>query len=188
MLNRWLNLSAVCTTFVCISLLSACSSTSDIRSDLHIKGAPDWVNEGTQAIKNKNNRYIHGVGSAPAMGDASLQKATAETRARAEVAKVVSSYLDVSFNDFNRSDNNAGDVEAVNNQNSIEQNIQSLSQAVLNGSTIKGAWLDRRTNILYAAAEYDLKAIEAAVERAETISPAFKEYFNQQGAELFDRL
>ncbi|MCZ6579496.1 MAG: hypothetical protein O6927_09175, partial [Gammaproteobacteria bacterium] len=67
-------------------VLGACSSKTVIESDMGLSGAPDWVNEGTQAVKDDDGRLIHGVGMAPAMGDVSLQKATADNRARAEIA------------------------------------------------------------------------------------------------------
>ena len=65
-------------------LLSACSDKSFIESDMGLSDAPDWVNEGTQAVSDDDGRLIHGVGMAPAMGDVSLQKATADNRARAD--------------------------------------------------------------------------------------------------------
>ena len=77
------------------SALSACSSTTQVESDLSIKGAPDWVNEGTHILNDKDGRLFHGVGLASPMGDMSLQKSVADDRARAEVARVLSSYMDV---------------------------------------------------------------------------------------------
>ena len=80
------------TTFL---MLSACGGKTMVESDLGIRGAPDWVNEGTQYLNDKNGRLFHGVGQAPVMGDDSLQKTTADNRARAEVTRILTSYLDV---------------------------------------------------------------------------------------------
>ena len=80
-----------------------CSSSTDIESDLGIEDAPDWVNEGSQAVSNKRGRLIQGVGSAPRLGDASLQKATADNRARAEVARIMASYMDIVMEDYSAS-------------------------------------------------------------------------------------
>ncbi len=76
-------------------LLAGCSGKTMVESDLGIKGAPDWVNEGTQVLNDKDGRYFRGVGQAPPMADDSLQISTADSRARAEVAKMISSYIDV---------------------------------------------------------------------------------------------
>ncbi|MCG6934911.1 MAG: hypothetical protein LJE73_03325, partial [Proteobacteria bacterium] len=83
-----------------ILLLAACASKTTVESDLGISGAPDWVNEGTQYLNDKDGRLFHGVGQAPAMGDESLQISTADNRARAEVARILTSYLDVVSNDY----------------------------------------------------------------------------------------
>src|SRR3569832_2031084 len=53
-------------------LLAACSTKNVVESDLHMKGAPDWVNEGTQILKTGDGRLFLGVGSAPPLGDLSL--------------------------------------------------------------------------------------------------------------------
>src|SRR5450759_3079121 len=72
--------------------ISACSSTTKVESDLGIKGAPDWVNEGTNVLNDKDGRLFHGVGSSSPTGDVALQKSVADDRARAEVARALSSY------------------------------------------------------------------------------------------------
>ena len=59
---------------VAITLLAACAGQTKVESDLGIKGAPDWVNEGSQAVNDKKGRLIQGVGSAPNLGDARRNK------------------------------------------------------------------------------------------------------------------
>ena len=83
-----------------IIALTSCAGRTKLESDLAIKGAPDWVNKGTNYVNDKDGRLFHGVGSASAMGDASLQRATADDRARAELERIFSSYLDVVSSDY----------------------------------------------------------------------------------------
>ena len=85
---------------IAVILLTGCSSKTEVDSDLHIKGAPDWVNEGNQMLNDRDGRLFHGIGSAPEMGNLSLQKNTADDRARAELARIFSSYLKVVSNDY----------------------------------------------------------------------------------------
>ncbi|MGH9454496.1 MAG: LPP20 family lipoprotein, partial [Terriglobia bacterium] len=73
--------------------LAACSNRTVVPSNPGIKGAPDWVNQGSQALNDRDGRLIHGIGLAPAMNDLSLQTSTADERARAEVARVLSSFM-----------------------------------------------------------------------------------------------
>ena len=55
------------TTCLLLLLLTACGGSVTIESDLGIKGAPDWVNEGTQAVDNPGGRFLYGVGMAQPM-------------------------------------------------------------------------------------------------------------------------
>ena len=82
---------------------SSQKSSTDIESDMGLENAPAWVNNGTNAVSNEDGQLIHGVGSAPAMGDLSLQKATADNRARAEVARIMSTFIDSTLADYSAS-------------------------------------------------------------------------------------
>jgi hypothetical protein len=168
-----------------VILVVACAGQTKVESDLSIKGAPDWVNEGTQAVSDKNGRLIQGVGSAPNLGDPALQKATADNRARAEIARVLSSYLDVAMNDFLTSSSGQDTGEAVA-ESSIQQQINSISQVVLNGSKILGNWKDKRTDIIYSFAELDLKQVQDVVAANRNMSEDLKRYLAVQGSAVFD--
>ena len=77
---------------VLVAVVSGCSSEpTKVESNLGIKGAPDWVNQGSNILSTKDGRLFHGVGSASQMGDLALQKSVADDRARAEVAREHSS-------------------------------------------------------------------------------------------------
>ena len=108
--------------------ISACSSTTKVESDLGIKGAPDWVNEGTNILSEKDGRLFHGVGSAAPMGDMSLQKSVADDRARSEVARVLSSYMDVVSSDYMSSAKAGG---ANTNEEAVSRQIKALTKVNL---------------------------------------------------------
>src|SRR5690606_24671343 len=92
--------AAVAVLVMGVALAACAGGRTRVESDLAIKGAPDWVNEGVQALDNRGGRLIHGIGSAPKMPDASLQRTTADDRARAEVARVLSSFMNVVSQDY----------------------------------------------------------------------------------------
>ncbi|MBN1378415.1 MAG: hypothetical protein JXA04_04195 [Gammaproteobacteria bacterium] len=172
---------------VAVALLAACAGQTKVESDLGIKGAPDWVNEGSQAINDKKGRLIQGVGSAPNLGDPALQKATADNRARAEIARVLSSYLDVAMNDFLASSNGGQETGGAVAESSVQQQINSISQVVLNGSKILGNWKDKRTDIIYSFAELDLKQVQDVVTANKNMSEDLKRYLATQGDAVFDK-
>lgn len=161
-------------------LLVACSSGTRITSDMQIKGAPDWVNEGTQAVKNKDGRLIHGMGEAPSMGDSSLQKSTADNRARAEIARVLSTVLDDTYSEYTSSTGGEAD-------GSVARALNSSTQQALSGARILGHWKDKKTGIVYALAELDTRALDKALATSNTLSENFRMYYEQNAGAGFDR-
>ena len=170
---------AILTTLAVV--LGGCGGSQTIESDLGIDGAPDWVNEGTQAVDNDGGRFIYGVASAPNLGDEALQLSTADNRARAEVARVVSTYVDATINDYSAS---AGRETA---DLSVEQNISSVTQSVLNGSKVKGRWRDERSGNIWAFVEMDMKTLDDAIATAGKLSQGFKDYYRGHSGTHFER-
>lgn len=175
-----LNTFATCLFVALVGLLSACGGAPTIESDFGIKGAPDWVNEGTQAVENPDGRFLYGVGFAPTMNDVALQRSTADNRARAELAKIVSTYIDATLSDYAAA---SGDSAT----GSIEQSIRSQTQTVLNGAKIKGRWRDERTGTIYSFAEMDMEALDEAVANASKLSESFRQYYDHNATANFKR-
>ena len=167
-----------------VLFVSACGGPTKIKSDLYIKGAPDWVNEGSQAVSDKNGRLIQGMGSAPNLGDDSLQRSTADNRARAEIARVLSTYMDAAINDYLASNPQAENGAA---DSSIQQQINSVSKVVLSGAKIIGRWKDKRTGTVYSFAELDTKYVQDVVSTSEQMNQGLKNYFLDQGDAVFDK-
>ena len=167
---------------VIISLLglAACSSHTTVETDLGIAGAPDWVNEGTQAIDNDDGQLLHGVGMAPAMNDTSLQKSSADNRARAEIAHILQTYVDSTLSDYTAS---VGDSADMN----IERELRASSQIALSGARILGHWKDPNTNDIYAFAELRLDAMDELIAKADNLSDSFKQFYKQNSNANFDR-
>lgn len=142
--------------------------------------APDWVNEGTQAVDDDDGRYIQGVAYAPPLNDQSLQTSTADSRARAEVARVVSSLVDSTLSDYSAS---TGDT-AVSN---IEQTVISSTRTALNGVRIKARWKDTDTGNIYSFAEMDMDALDDSIRTASKLSDNFKAFYTNQANANFER-
>ncbi len=172
---------------VCLSmllLLAGCSGKTMVESDLGLSGAPDWVNEGTQVLNDKGGRYFHGVGQAPPMGDDSLQISTADSRARAEVARIISSFIDVAHHDYSSANGSGGDVAS---EQAISQQIESLSHTNLSGSKIIGHWRDEDTGVIYSIAELDLKQVQKVVDASHKMNEGFSSFLDSHGDNIFDR-
>jgi len=182
------NLTAI-TKLVSLALLltifAACSSTTKVESNLGISGAPNWVNEGTNILNNKDGRLFHGVGSASPMGDMALQKSVADDRARAEVARVLSSYLDVVSSDYMAA---AKSGENAVNEESVSRQIKNISKVNLSGARIIGSWRDPKTNIIYSIAELDMNHVKSTLAGVQDMNADLKRYIETSADNIFDRV
>ncbi|SES64088.1 LPP20 family lipoprotein [Thalassotalea agarivorans] len=167
-------------TLSIVVVIVGCSSGTDIESDLGLENAPDWVNEGSKAIDNDDGRLVQGVGSAPKMGDLSLQKSTADNRARAEIARIMSTFMDATMSDYSASNGEEFDMQ-------VQQVIKSSTQIALNGSKIMGNWRDPETGILFSFAELDMSKLKEAVANADIMNKSFQKYFDDEFDANFDR-
>jgi hypothetical protein len=166
--------------------LAACGGGKTVvESDLGIKGAPDWVNKGTQAVNDKDGRLFHGVGSSPSLGDDALQRSTADDRARAEVARMLSTYVDAVSNDYSAA---AGTGANANADQSVSRQIKAVTKQNLAGSKIIGRWKDSRTNMVYSIAELDFKSVKTTLEGANGMNEDLKRYIGRNGENIFDKV
>lgn len=162
--------------------LVACSGKTVVESDLGLKGAPDWVNEGTNILNDKGGRLFHGVGSAPLMGDTALQQGTADTRARAELARIMSSYLDVVGKDYQASSS----ATEGNAQFAVSQQINSLSQVNVTGSRIIARWKDKKSSVIYSLAEVDMKTVKQNAQTVQELNTGLRQHIDSRGDNIFD--
>jgi hypothetical protein len=167
-----------------VLLMAGCAGKTKVESDLGIKGAPDWVNEGSQILNDKGGRLFHGVGQAPLMGDESLQVSTADNRARSEVARVLSSFFDVVNSDYGSATGSGGEMAA---QQSVARQIESLTQTNLSGARIIGHWRDKKNGTIHAIAELDLEQVKRIVAANQEMNQDFGKFLEAHGDNIFDR-
>jgi hypothetical protein len=166
--------------------LAACGGGKTmVESDLGIKGAPDWVNKGTAVLNDKDGRLFHGVGSSPSLGDEALQRSTADDRARAEVARMLSTYLDVVSSDYAASSGTGANASA---DQSVSRQIKAVTKTNLAGSKIIGRWKDSKTNAVYSIAELDLKQIKTTLEGANGMNEDLRRYIGRNADNIFDKV
>lgn len=165
--------------------LAACAGgPTKVKSDLGIKGAPDWVNQGSQALNSRDGRLIHGMGSVGKISDESLQRSTADDRARAEVARVLSSFMNVVSQDYIAT---AGSGDMSINDQALSRSVENVTRLNMSGTEIIGRWRDQKTGNLYSLAELDLKRVKDVVGSANQMHDGLRNHFQQHGETLFDR-
>jgi len=172
--------------FLVISLLMlGCSSKTTVEGDLGISGAPEWVNEGTQYLNDKDGRLFHGVGQAPAMGDRSLQISTADNRARAEVARILSSFMNIISNDYTES---SGSGKDALNQQAVSRQIKNLTKVNLTGVKIIGHWRSKKDGSVFSIAELDMDRMKNTLGMVKSMNQELRQYINQHADNIFDQV
>ena len=165
--------------------LAGCAGgRTEVESDLGIEDAPDWVNEGSQALNNRDGRLIHGMGSAPRMADASLQRSTADDRARAEVGRFLSSFMNVVSQDFVAT---AGTGDGAMDEQAISRSVENITRLNMSGVEVIARWRDPNTGTVYSLAELDLKRVKDVVGSANQMHSGLRNHFAEHGETLFDR-
>jgi hypothetical protein len=165
--------------------LLACASSTKLDDAAGANGVPGWVSAGSSILTSKQGRRFQGVGSAPLLGDFSLQTSTADKRARSEIKRILASYVEIVSRDFIAS----GDAAEVGlSEQNITQQIAQLANIDLIGIQIIGHWQDKQSNVIYAIAEVDMQQVREAIRSAETLHPGLREFIQQEGDDIFDRI
>jgi len=165
--------------------LVACSGSSTLDDAIDERGVPGWVNSGTNISKAQRGRLFHGVGSAPMLGDFSLQTTTADKQARAEVSRILTSYMEIVSRDFIAS----GDAEEVGfTEQNVARQIEALSRMTLPEAAIVGHWRDRGRRVIYAIAELDMQQAFNAMTNLATMHEGLRNYIDSEGRDIFDRI
>ncbi len=162
-------------------LVAGCSSQRSIESDLGLSDAPDWVNIGTQAVDNEAGRLLQGVGMAAAMNDSSLQRSTADNRARTEIARILSTYVDSTIKDYSA-------MSGTDSNANIEQALQSSTRTALSGARIIARWLDPDSGTLYSFAELDMEQLETLLSTSTALSAELQKYISDNADKEFQQL
>jgi hypothetical protein len=183
--SQFASTRALAAALLTVALAACGGGKTVVESDLGIKGAPDWVNKGTAVLNDKDGRLFHGVGSAPSLGDEALQRSTADDRARAEVARMLSTYIDAVSSDYSAA---SGTGANANADQSVSRQIKAVTKQNLAGSKIIGRWKDGKTSTVYSIAELDFKAVKTTLEGANGMNDDLRRYIGRNAENIFDKV
>jgi len=165
--------------------LLACASHSSLSDATDANGVPAWVSEGSVIRTSKDGRRFHGVGSAPMLGDFSLQTSTADNHARSEINRILASYVEIVSRDFIAS----GDAEESGfNDQHVAQQMDQLANIDLAGIQVIGHWTDKQNKVVYSIAEVNMQQVRDAIKSAESLHPGLRQFIKEEGDNIFDRI
>jgi hypothetical protein len=155
-----------------------------------IKGAPEWVNKGSNVLIAKERRLFHGVAATVPMGDLALQKAVADDRARAEVSRILISFLDAISSEYSASLKDGANVanKTVVNDQAVSRQLEDASRAILSYTRIIGSWRDPVSNNIWSIAELDMKQVKTAMAGLMSLDADLKKFTETKSEYIFDNI
>ncbi len=148
---------------------------------------PAWVNKGSGAFDVDKGKVFYGVGVASGIKNRSLLISTADNRARAEVAKILETYVAVLAKDYMAS-TTAGDMKASSEEQHVEQALKTFSKTTLHGARIIDHWKDPADGSLFALCELDLLGFKGALDEYKELDAKVRDYVRQNAEKLHDKL
>jgi len=174
-----------CVSVGLVWALLSCASSSNLNDATDANGVPAWVSEGSVIRMSKEGRRFHGVGSAPMMGDFSLQTSTADNRARSEINRILASYVEIVSRDFIASGD--ADDSGFNDQH-VARQMDQLANIDLTGIQVIGHWTDKQSKVVYSIAEVNMQQVREAIKSAESLHPGLRKFIKLEGDSIFDRI
>ncbi|HEC19766.1 MAG TPA: hypothetical protein ENI97_10545 [Gammaproteobacteria bacterium] len=179
------NTLRACVYAAAVGGVVACAGNSPLNETVNAQGVPTWVSQGSNIFSSKQARVFHGVGSAPMLGDFSLQTVTADKRARNELNRILASFVEIVSRDFIASGDAA---ESGFGEQDVARQIEQLANIDLAGVRVIGHWQDKQNKMMYSIAEMDMAQVREAIMSAGILHPGLREFIKKSGDNIFDRI
>tara|TARA_Y100001934_G_C12176345_1_gene689232 strand:+ start:194 stop:787 length:594 start_codon:yes stop_codon:yes gene_type:complete len=146
---------------------------------------PEWVNKGSGAFKNTNDKVFYGVGLADNMQNLSLQRTTADDRAIANLATQIRSVVKRLKKEYESITGAGKDTtERVN----LDNAMKLLVSETVNGAKIIDHWEHPVKNVLYALARVELKTLQKQIETRKELSDESRNVIKQKAEKLHEEM
>jgi hypothetical protein len=155
--------------------LAACShnaSSSPIASN-----APEWVNKGSGAFKDKDG----------GIRNRALAVTAADDRGRAEITKILNSYVTVLSKDYMASVT-AGDMTKSSEEQMVSQTMKNFAQFTLHGATPVDHWKDPSDGTTFALIKLDMGAVQQSLNESKELDGKLRDYVKANADKAFDEL
>ena len=150
--------------------------------------APEWVNKGSGAFKDgQGSSVFYGVGIAQGIRNRALQVSAADDRGRAEIAKIMNSYVTVLSKDYMAS-TTAGDMSKSSEEQHVSQVLKNFAQFTLHGATPVDHWKDPADGTLFSLVKLDMAAIQKSLEESKELDTKMRDFVRANAEKAFDEL
>lgn len=150
--------------------------------------APEWVNKGSGAMKDKDGKQVfYGVGIAQGVRNRALAVGAADDRGRAELAKIMNSYVTTLTKDYMASVT-AGDMTKSSEEQMVSQTMKNFAKFTLHGSVPVDHWKDPADGTLFSLVKLDMAAIQSSLNESKELDAKVRDYVKANAEKAFDEL
>ncbi|MBI5247368.1 MAG: hypothetical protein HY923_09310 [Elusimicrobia bacterium] len=150
--------------------------------------APEWVNKGSGAMKDKDGKSVfYGVGIAQGVRNRALAVGTADDRGRAELAKIMNSYVTTLTKDYMASVT-AGDMTKSSEEQMVSQTMKNFAKFTLHGSIPVDHWKDPSDGTLFSLVKLDMAAVQQSLGESKELDAKVRDYVKANAEKAFDEL
>ena len=172
---------------VAVAALAGCAGPTVVQKPL-VAQAPEWVNKGSGAFKDATGGDIfYGVGMASGIKNRALAVTAADDRARAEVAKVMNTYVAALTKSYMAS-TTAGDMSKSSEEQHVESTMKTFAQFTLHGAVIIDHYKDDSDGTLFSLCRLDLQAVKKSLDNAKELDSKVRDYVRTNAEKAFDDL
>lgn len=149
--------------------------------------SPEWVNKGSAAMKDGGQGVFYGVGIAQGIRNRALSVSAADDRARAEIAKIMETYVTQLGKDYQNSVT-AGDMKASSEEQSVTSTLKTFAKFTLHGAIIIDHWKDPSDGTMFSLCKLDMAAFKKSLDDSKELNAKVRDYVKANAEKAFDEL
>lgn len=181
--NRFFNMALM---LVAVLALGACGGKG--KPSPIANNAPEWVNKGSAAMKDKDGKQVfYGVGIAQGIRNRGLAVSAADDRGRAELAKIMNSYVTSLTKDYMASIT-AGDMTKSSEEQMVSNTMKNFAKFTLHGSVPVDHWKDPADGTLFSLVKLDMAAVQQSLSESKELDAKVRDYVKANAEKAFDEL
>jgi len=168
-----------------VAFLSGCGGKRPVAGPVAEK-APEWVQKGSGAFKEGGNAAIYGVGVSQ-IKNRSLQYTYADEAGRAEIAKILNSYV-TSLTKSYMASTQAGDPSKSSEEQHVSATFKNFARATLHGATAVDRWKDPTDGTLFSLVKLDMAAVKKTLAESKELDSKVRDFVRANADKAFDDL
>lgn len=165
-----------------LALAAGCGSAQTAA----VPQAPEWVHKASGAFKDGGQSVFYGVGIAGGIKNAAMRRTAADDRGRAEIAKVMNSYV-TSLTKSYMASTIAGDPSKSSEEQHVTDTMKNFAKFTLHGSIPVDHWV-APDGTEYALIKLDMKAIQQTLNDAKELDASVRDHIRANAEKAHDEL